>query len=90
MREDLIPRFVRVPAREFAMRSDGGAEDERPSRRVQVDTFYASIHPITVEQYAEFTRETAHGAPGIRDLPMVVTRAALAAVRCASCVAARG
>ena len=33
------------------------------------------VHPITVEQYAEFTRETGHGAPGIRDLPLVVTPA---------------
>ena len=73
MREDPIPRFVRVPAREFAMGSDDGADDERPSHRVQVDTFYASVHPVTIEQYAEFTRETGHGAPGIRDLPLVVT-----------------
>ena len=57
------------------MGSDDGADDERPSHRVQVDTFYASVHPITVEQYAEFTRETGHGAPGIRDLPLVVTPA---------------
>jgi sulfatase modifying factor 1 len=75
MREDPIPRFVRVPAREFAMGSDDGADDERPLHRVQVDTFYASVHPVTIEQYAEFTRESGHGAPGIRDLPLVVTPA---------------
>ena len=69
MRDDLIPRFVRIPAREFAMGSNDGADDERPAHRVQVDAFFASVHPITVEQYAEFTRETGHGAPGIRDLP---------------------
>ena len=57
------------------MGSDDGADDERPSHRVQVDAFYASVHPITVDQYAEFTRETGHGAPGIRDLPLVVTPA---------------
>ena len=45
------------------------------AHRVHVDAFYASVHPITVEQYAEFTRETGHGAPGIRDLPLVVTPA---------------
>jgi formylglycine-generating enzyme len=73
MREEPIPRFVRIPAREFAMGSDEGADDERPSHLVQVDTFYASAHPITVEQYAEFTRESGHGAPAIRDLPLVVT-----------------
>mgnify|MGYP003337745447 CR=1 FL=1 len=42
MREDLIPRFVRVPGREFSMGSDDGADDERPSHRVQVDTFFSS------------------------------------------------
>ena len=56
MREDLIPRFVRIPAREFAMGSDDGADDERPSHQVQVDTLYASVHPITVEQYAVLAR----------------------------------
>ena len=81
MREDLIPRFVRVPAREFVMGSDEGADDERPAHRVAVDAFYASVHPITVEQYAQFTRETGHGAPGIRDLPMVVTPAHESAFR---------
>src|SRR4030095_12864029 len=73
MREEPIPRFVRIPAREFAMGSNEGADDERPPHLVQVDTFYASAHAITIEQYAEVTRETAHGAPGIRDLPLVVT-----------------
>ncbi|HEX8027672.1 MAG TPA: formylglycine-generating enzyme family protein [Vicinamibacterales bacterium] len=73
MREELIPRFVRIPAREFAMGSDDGADDERPAHRVQVDSFYASIHLVTVEQYAEFTREIGYAAPAIRDLPMLVT-----------------
>src|SRR5688572_10377609 len=76
MRDDpSIPRFARVPAGEFSMGSDEGAEDERPRHRVQVDAFYASIYPITVEHYAEFTRETGHPVPGIRDLPVVVTPA---------------
>ena len=59
----------------LALRADDGADDERPSHRVHVDAFFASVHPITVEQYAEFTRETGHGAPGIRDLPLFVTPA---------------
>jgi formylglycine-generating enzyme required for sulfatase activity len=75
MHEDLIPRFVRVPGREFSMGSDEGADDERPGHRVQVDSFYASAHPITVEQYAEFTRETGHPCPEIRDLPRIVAPA---------------
>jgi formylglycine-generating enzyme required for sulfatase activity len=75
MREDPIPRFVRVPAGEFAMGSDDGAEDERPCHLVHVDAFYASVHPTTVEQYAEFARESGHIPPGLRDLPLFVTAA---------------
>src|SRR4029079_14419122 len=75
MREDHFPRFVRVPGREFTMGSDEGADDERPAHRVQVDSFYASVHPITVAQYAAFTRETAHPCPELRVLPRIVTPA---------------
>jgi len=38
MHEDLNPRFVRVPGREFSMGSDEGADDERPAYRVYVDS----------------------------------------------------
>ena len=75
MREDPIPSFVRVSGREFAMGSDDGADDQRPVHTVRVDAFYASAYPITVAQYAEFIRESGHGAPAIRDLPLVVTPA---------------
>lgn len=81
MREDLIPRFVRVPGREFSMGSDEGADDERPAHRVQVDTFFASVHPITVEQYGEFVRESGHAAPSVHALPMIVTPAGAASFR---------
>jgi formylglycine-generating enzyme required for sulfatase activity len=75
MREDPIPRFVRIPGGEFTMGADDGANDERPSHQVQVDAFHVSVHPVTVEQYEDFTRDTAHVAPAVRDLPMVVTPA---------------
>lgn len=75
MPEDLIPRFVRVGGGEFAMGADDGDEDERPVRRVHVDPFFASIHTITVEQYAEFVRETGQPPPAVRDLPAMVTPA---------------
>ncbi len=81
MREDPIPRFVRVPAGEFAMGSDDGAEDERPSHLVQVDAFYVSVYPITVEHYAEFAREMGHALPAVRDLPALVTPAQEASFR---------
>jgi formylglycine-generating enzyme required for sulfatase activity len=81
MRDDPIPRFVRVPAGEFLMGSDEGADDERPSHPVMVDAFYMSAHPVTVAQYAEFTKESGYAVPTIRDLPMVVTPAQEAAFR---------
>ena len=42
MRDDPIPRFVRVPAGEFSMGSDDGADDERPTHPVHVDAYYSS------------------------------------------------
>ena len=75
MREEPIPRFVRISAGEFTMGSDDGADDERPCHRVHVDAFQSSVHPVTVEQYAAFIRETGHHVPAISDLPQVVTPA---------------
>ena len=71
--EDPIPRFVRVPAGGFLMGSDYGSDDERPCHKVHVDAYYVSVHAITVEQYAEFARESGHAVPGLRDLPQMVT-----------------
>jgi formylglycine-generating enzyme required for sulfatase activity len=56
------------------MGSDDGDDDERPPRHVHVDAFHASSHPVTVEQYAVFVRDSGHPAPTVRDLPMLVTR----------------
>jgi formylglycine-generating enzyme required for sulfatase activity len=75
MPEELVPRFVRIPAGEFGMGADDGDEDERPVRRVHVPAFHVSAHTITEEQYAEFVRATGHPAPAVRDLPRVVTAA---------------
>ena len=63
------------------MGSDEGADDERPAHDVHVDAFYASSHPVTVDQYAEFIKETGHGAPAVRDRPLVVTAAQEASFR---------
>ena len=81
MREDLLPRFVRIPAGEFSMGADDGDDDERPAHVVHVDAFFASAYTITVEQYAEFTRQTGHPVPAVRNLPLVVTPADEAAFR---------
>ena len=76
MREELLPRFVEIPAGEFAMGSTDGEDDERPVRRVTLDTFHLSAHPVTNAQYAEFVRNTGHRAPDVRDLPSFVSPSA--------------
>lgn len=73
MSEDLLPSFVAIPGGRFTMGSLDGAEDERPPRSVQVDAFHVSAHTITIDQYATFVRESGHPAPGLRDLPVMVT-----------------
>jgi formylglycine-generating enzyme required for sulfatase activity len=72
MPDDPIPRFVRVPSCGFLMGSDDGEDDERPAHRVHVDAFFASMHPVTVEQYAEFVKDSGYRPPGVLDLPLVV------------------
>lgn len=75
MPDELLPRFTCVPAGEFVMGSDDGREDERPTRRIHLDTFHLSVHPVTNQQYAEFVRATGYPAPAVRDLPTLVTPA---------------
>src|SRR5687767_2029542 len=75
MPEELVPRFARVPAGEFSMGADDGNEDERPSHRVHLDTYFVSIHAVTNEQYAVFVRATNHPVPTVRELPRFVTHA---------------
>ncbi len=74
MREDPIPRFVRVPAGEFSMGSDDGADDERPCHQVHVDAFYVSVHADHRRAIRRVhARVRATRVPGVRDLPLVVT-----------------
>jgi formylglycine-generating enzyme required for sulfatase activity len=73
MPDELLPRFARVPAGEFMMGADDGADDERPAHAAYVDEFFLSVYSITNQQYAEFVRATGHPAPAVRDLPLMVT-----------------
>jgi formylglycine-generating enzyme len=61
MREELLPRFVEIPAGSFEMGS--------------IDGFYLSAYPVTNAQYAEFVRNTGHHAPDVRELPSFVSPA---------------
>ena len=68
MREELLPRFVEIPAGAFTMGAADGEEDEQPVRAVTLDRFHIAMHPVTNAQYAEFVRNTGHRAPDVRDL----------------------
>ena len=63
------------------MGAPDGDDDERPVRRVRLDGFPLSAHPVTNAQYAEFVRNTGHHAPDVRDLPSFVAPSAEAAFR---------
>ncbi len=75
MREDLSRGFVRVPAREFAMGSDDGADDERPctsGARGRLLRVRSRDHRRAVRRV--HARDPATASPGIRDLPLVESR----------------
>jgi serine/threonine-protein kinase len=52
--------YVQVPAGEFQM---GGAENDSPTRRVYVDGFYISRHPVTNAEYHAFAEATGYRRP---------------------------
>ena len=55
--------MVLVPAGSFEMGDpfDEGKPDELPVHRVALDAFYMDRHEVTIGQYKQFLRETAHG-----------------------------
>jgi formylglycine-generating enzyme len=62
-----------IAAGGFMMGSSEGEPDERPPHLVHVDAFLMAAHPVTNGQYAAFVRATNHRAPGVYELPLVVT-----------------
>ena len=55
--------MVVVPAREFLMGCERGAEDEKPVHRVFVDQFAIGKFAVTNSLYRFFVAETAHQVP---------------------------
>jgi len=58
---------VAIPAGNFLMGSDTGAEDEKPVHHVVLEAFSMSKHEVTVEQYRVFALSTGRPAPQYRD-----------------------
>lgn len=58
-----IPEMVTIPAGDFMMGSDSGAENESPIHCVWVDIFAIAKYPVTRREYALFLDATGHEAP---------------------------
>jgi sulfatase modifying factor 1 len=67
------PETVLIPAGDFQMGSEDGEKDERPVNRVTLDQFSIGVQPVTNGDYMQFVRATGHRAPGVYELPLVVT-----------------
>ena len=50
--------MVLVPAGEFLMGSDDGRLDERPARKVRLDSFYIDKFEVTRTRFGEFLKDT--------------------------------
>ena len=74
MPNDLLPAFALIPAGDFLMGSDEGAETTSDRRtRVHVDDFSIGVQPVTNAEYGRFVQDTGHRSPAIYELPLVVT-----------------
>lgn len=71
MPDELLPRFVTVPAGAFTMGAEDGDDDERPAHRVELRAFQIAATEVTNGQYAAFVRATGHPVPAVRELPLV-------------------
>jgi sulfatase modifying factor 1 len=57
------PVMARIPAGWFRMGDDNGRDDERPARRVWVDSFELAVFQVTNANYARFLAATDHRKP---------------------------
>ncbi len=56
-------QMVLIPAGQFHMGSEDGADDEKPVHQVTLDAFYIDVSEVTVKQYRKFVSVTGHVAP---------------------------
>ena len=59
----VAPVMVAIPAGNFLMGSERGAEDEKPVHHVALEAFSMSKHEITMQQYRVFALATGRPAP---------------------------
>jgi len=59
----VAPVMVAIPAGNFLMGSEAGAEDEKPVHHVALDAFSMSKHEITMQQFRVFSLATGRPAP---------------------------
>jgi len=59
----VAPVMVAIPAGNFLMGSEKGAEDEKPVHHVALEAFSMSKHEITMQQFRVFALETGRPAP---------------------------
>jgi sulfatase modifying factor 1 len=62
---DFEPEMVAIPAGDFLMGCDDGADNERPAHRVWVDGFAIARTTVTNRLYRCFIEETARVAPPV-------------------------
>src|SRR5579884_217518 len=60
--------LILIPQGEFTMGSEEGGFDEKPERRVYVDSFKINQFEVTQYNYNEFVRATGHRPPSSRAL----------------------
>lgn len=63
------PGMVLVPAGEFIFGVDGGAPDERPQRKINLDAFYIDKFEVTNKEFAEVFTSHVYD-PQLADFPV--------------------
>src|SRR5678816_4330937 len=61
--------MIVIPAGDFLMGSEDGAENERPVHRVYVDQFAIARFPVTNQQYRYFIDDAGRVRPKLWDDP---------------------
>jgi formylglycine-generating enzyme required for sulfatase activity len=59
--------MARIPTGEFVRGREGGDPDERPMKRVTLDTFLLDVYEVTNERFARFAAATGHRTDAERE-----------------------